>query len=85
MVTAKNEQKTARLNFQEGQLKTFVVSAHDGIGVQRVQHCPPYVDISRKQDRKWAVGGRHLWALHRGFEHSESLAERQILQRQLAA
>ena len=64
-------------------LKTFAVPAHNRIGVQRVQHCPPSVDIFGKQNPKQAVGGRYLRALHRRFEHSELLAERQILQRQL--
>ena len=58
------------------QPKTLAVPAHKRIGVQRVQHCPPSVDIFRKQDPKQAVGRRHLRALHRWFEHSELLAER---------
>ncbi|RLA61142.1 MAG: hypothetical protein DRR04_03640 [Gammaproteobacteria bacterium] len=65
------------------QPKTFAVPAHNRSGVQRVQHCPPSVDIFRKQYPKQAVGMRHLRTLHRWFEHSKLLAERQILQRQL--
>jgi hypothetical protein len=65
--------------------KALPLPAYNSIGMQRVQHLPPPVDIFREQNPKKAVDRRYPRTLYRWLEHCELLAERQILQCQLTA